>query len=200
VGVPLEQFRQGVLLYEVAQRDTRFVSGHVPFSERIAGELDAQSWIFMTMVREPVDRFLSHYWYNRYKASGHFGTDLSLSDYLETELAQVLGVTLMSYFVGEVPPEGLRSDQALQRASENLSRFALIGALEDLDDFCSGFEDVTGRSLRVPHVNQSPTQASSQTHIVSSDLRDRIAELCRWDLMLYHVIREHMSSRAPRAR
>lgn len=74
----------------MARRDIRYVSGHFAFSELVHGRF-GDRWESVTIMRDPVTRWFSHYFFNRYKPDEHFRIHDDLGSFLETGLGKRLG-------------------------------------------------------------------------------------------------------------
>jgi len=136
LGEPLGAYREHLLLYMLSQPMKRFVAGHFSWSD-VAYRHFHPEWTFITVLREPVSRWLSNYFYRRYKKSDYSRTDMGLLDFLES----AEGVSEGRKAVRQLAAPELRRDAprdlaALQAsARENLGKFDLVGFVEH-DGLC----------------------------------------------------------------
>src|SRR5689334_19148948 len=88
LGVSSFEMREAVLAYFVKRSRARFISGHYAYSRRaFAGH--EHEFDLITILRNPIDRFLSHYYYNRFKDErNHFPIECDLQDWLEIDQAR----------------------------------------------------------------------------------------------------------------
>ncbi|MEL7129912.1 MAG: hypothetical protein AAGK23_10210 [Pseudomonadota bacterium] len=187
-------YRRDLLAYELARTDRpRFVSGHWPVDPEMMASV-ADDWAFVTLLRHPVDRWLSNYFFNRHRAENrdHFGTDLGLADYLDTADAAKNGKLFVSFCTGG-QFEGAEDEQTIQQAIAVLKRFTLVGFLEDMDAFGQAFQKRFGVPLETEALNRNPASMAERDAELTQPLRDRIEALCAPDLALYEALREHVS-------
>lgn len=178
--------RETVLAYYLSQSDTQYASGHFQitgdFLDRFGDE-----YAFVSLLRHPVDRWISHYLFNTYKDPGHeyyIGADME--EFLETERARGIGQIFLAYFsgTGELGPEERANSDALARAKKNLERFDLVGFVERMETFERRFAEQFGVEINAMRRNESP--ASDEEKTVEPEVRAKIREVCREDIELYN--------------
>lgn len=184
-GQTLFAVREGLLLYHMTLPRTAYISGHIPFSERVFQEY-ADQWSFITIIRHPVARWLSAYFDSRYpRVPGAYGSiNMSLEEYLESPRGRAEGSACLSFFAGSTDGE-----PSVERALRTLRRFSVVGVLEELDAFASAFAARYGTSLKVPHFNRNPVSVHVQKQKVTPEIWRRVEEICRPDLELYDAVR-----------
>lgn len=182
-GRSVHAVREELLLYHMAVPGTAFISGHIPFSGRAFNEF-GKDWSFVTVLREPVSRWLSAYYYNRYKThTRHLKTSASIEEYLESPQGLRAGSAYIRFFSGS-PEERPEVDRAIHM----MKRFAAIGILEDLNGFRRVFRDRFGTEIRIPHVNRTPAPESAGRHQIPSHVRAKVEEICEPDVILYNSV------------
>lgn len=177
------RLRETVLLYHLG-RGVRCVSAHVQFSEA-AYRGFADCYAFVTVLRDPVARFLSHYYYVRRHHPEAQITD-NLEQFLETETALRFGSQYLFYFGGAYQ---FRIDDVAERieaAVANLTRFDLVGDLSDLPSFRRQLQKLLGVRIWAGHRNKAPEPTSRQA--LEPHLKARIAEICAPDLRIYEAV------------
>jgi hypothetical protein len=86
----VNEIRSEFLMYEV-YKGTRFITGHFTFSNKIFNEI-SDDYDYITVLREPVQRFISKYYYN--------DIEIQLTDFLNTERAHEWGREYVNRFLG----------------------------------------------------------------------------------------------------
>jgi hypothetical protein len=187
---PFFAMREVLLLYFLGMARTKFVSGHFAFSQ-LAYETFGEKYAFVTMLRDPVKRWLSGYFYSRYGESDHRRTQLDLESYLESPRASAGGTILVKFLGGPDPGGDYTSRAAIERAKENLHKFRVVGLIEHEQDFLDRFEEAFGRRLKLPRLNQSPRSESSRRSEVTPAILERLQSICRPDAEVYEYARDN---------
>lgn len=170
--------------------------GHVGFDL-----LRKQGCQVITMMRHPVARFLSHYYYwNQRGSDGNLtGADVDLASQLSLEefvdqlenpilLHQFQNVTTWTFAHGIEPWRKkalthLSDAEILQLAKDNLMSCAVVGRLENLSVFeakCRGF---LGKDVSLPTVNANPSRGSVDQ--IAPETIKKIEAYLNLDLKLY---------------
>lgn len=186
-GMEVQDFREQMLLYFMADPRCQFISGHLSFSGT-AYRHYAHEWEFITLLRHPVSRWLSHYYFNRFKENSHTPITMELEDFLQSERARQFGseyVRRLSPCIDKSTPPG---QTAIRTARKNLSRMSLVGTLEQLDLFCDNFEERFGARLQLQRFNPSPVPDQLQRSLVDKDVRRKIEQLCQPDMQIYEAV------------
>jgi hypothetical protein len=184
---PILQTREKLLLYFMSLKRVRLITGHFTFSETAYRHFGSR-FQFITMLRDPVQRFISTYFYRRY--SRH-ELDSDLESYLQTHFARSQGYQIVKFIGGANCKGDYSSPEAIARAQENLHKFALVGSLNHKEDFFQKFECRFGVRLRMEHRNASPVSASHVKSAISDDMMETIRDMCRPDIELYQYAMEH---------
>lgn len=177
--------REQMLLYHMYE-NVRGLSLHVRFSEAAYGQFK-DSYKFVTILRDPIARFVSHYHWSHNKPDAHARIEDDFETFLQSERARRIGATYVEYLCGlpkEVPPY---SDEAIAAAIQNLSRFQVIGRLDQLDRFESDLKRELGVRIRIGHENKGKPVARRKSELENPDLKARIAALCAPDLAIWEA-------------
>jgi hypothetical protein len=185
------EMRRYALSYHLAQDETRYVYGHYPVNEAVLEEFEDE-YGFVTTLRDPVRRWISHYYYNRYLSPEHYGIDLPLDEFLETDRARGIGRMYTAYLVGpeRMPDDGPVPESLRQQARRNLERIDVVGIVDEMDELCHDIEETFGIEIDPKHRNRSPAPEGAKE--VSSEQRERIRELCEPDRELYEFARNEL--------
>jgi hypothetical protein len=171
LGIGGMELCEGMLAYFVQRHDVPFISGHFCYSRRVfAGRED--EFDLITILRNPLDRMLSHYYFARFKpAPDHFTpVDCELSEYLLTDRARLWATTFTRMFVGEI---------------DNLSRFAIVGTLEHVEKFEEAVQQRYKTRFSIGHLRKNPKAGYPKFSDQPSQVRDLLMELCQEDIAIY---------------
>ncbi|KIC28697.1 sulfotransferase family 2 domain-containing protein [Leisingera sp. ANG-S5] len=186
-----QEIRQ-IMLAGLMARKVKCVSAHVYYNARVHQEIDPERKV-VTMLRDPVARFLSHYAYvkRNHPDPGHAK---SLEAFLETEAAMRYGSTYLLYFASTYQhvTQDLAADMELAR--QNLSRFSVIGNLDRAGAYRTALRKLTGRPLLSWERNKRPGRKPSSAKEIPAELRARIEQICAPDIALYNFAQKLPSS------
>lgn len=193
----LDDYRRDLLLYYVLQKDIRYLSGHFAYSQ-MAYEKSCDRWHFITVLRHPVDRWFSHFFYNKYTPTDRFQIPENLSAFVETERAFLWGrLYVRNLTEGNDRPDAHTADtsKAVSIAIKVLEGFSLVGCLENLDVMCVQFERLFGVKIRVPVYNRNPISRDKQREQITEKIRKRVEEICQPDLEIYHYAKARLTQK-----
>jgi hypothetical protein len=184
----LFRFREYVLLYYLSQPQLRFISGHFNFS-KIALDAFGEEGTFITVLRNPVERLISLYFFNRYKKSNHFKLNMDIDDYLSSEDGQAQGSLYVRFFNDVGNPLDCRCQATIENAKSNLDRLDIVGCLEHKGLFIKQLEERFKVKIKLRRYNKAVISDSFKETIVTDAIKNRIIEICRPDMEVYqHVI------------
>jgi hypothetical protein len=181
------KFREYYLAYLMYQ-NKKFIRGHFPFSLDIFNEF-SNRYLFLTILREPISKWLSNYYYRKNRKSDHWKIKLTMEEYLETDLAKVHGYDYSKYF------GGLRSDNNycvksnIDLAKNHLSKMHVVGFLDDLEGFAHRLSELIGYNIKVPYLNKSIKDNNAK---LSPKLLTKIEKICAPDIEIYNWAKEHL--------
>ncbi len=178
-----EDLRERMLLYHLAA-GVDCVSAHVRFSDAAFDAFHDQAR-FVTMLREPTARFLSHYRWSHGRPQGHAHIPEPFPEFLETPAAARLGAFYVYFFSGLPPDADMTTADALARAKANLDRLHVVGFLDDPEGFERRIEAEVGVRIRIGRENRGAGPMPDATGHA-----DRIDALTAPDRALFHHARE----------
>jgi len=184
--VDVLDLREQMMMYWMFE-DIRCVSLHVRFSN-IAYDLFGDRYKFITVMREPVSRFISHYFWSHGKPGAHARIDEGLADFLDTPRAKRLGATYSEYYSGLQKDVDITSDRAIHSAIENLKKFSVIGRLHDIEKFEADLKNELQVRVRVGHENKARTPMAKSHDVITPELKNKIAALCAPDLAIWNSL------------
>lgn len=179
--------RRALLAYDLATTNARLVAGHYRYS-RAVFERYRETWSFITMLRHPVARWYSNYFFNATRSPDNiYHIDLPIEEFVDTERATLLGTELVRSFADLDDPEEAVGGHAVDRAVDNLRDLFFVGTLEDLPSFTRLFRESFGCSLDIPRLNTTPSDGREPRADVEPRVAERVRELCEPDLGVYRA-------------
>lgn len=182
----LLQFREQLVVYEMF-RETQYISGHVAYNQAI-WERFHDRYVYVTCLRHPVKRYISSYFYSAFKTSNHFKIEEDLPTFLDTLRGKENGFYYVRYIGGisDKVDYDYTTSAAIDRAKNNLDKLAIVGFLEDLNDFSSKFKQYTGTKLKITHRRKNPVHNPD----VDEETMKKIEKICAPDLELYEYAKK----------
>jgi hypothetical protein len=188
-----QMVRAALAMYS-ALKGKRFVTGHVAYCPQF-DRLKDHGFRITTVLRDPVRRWFSAYFYNRYKATEHGRTDLEFDQFLESAEAADFGATYVRFIGGPREDGQYTSREAVENAKANLERFDIVGFLDDLPTLQEAFREQTALRLRFPHRRRSPAPPKLERQIKADPQYQRAVEkLCAPDPELFQHARNLFGS------
>lgn len=174
-------------LSRLLTRGVRCISGHVRYDPELHARAGANH-AFVTLLRDPVERFVSHYRYLQRRHPDRRRPD-TLKGFLDTPDAARLASQYLFYFAGHSQTRCRDLPRAILRAQSALARFDLVGDLADPGEFARGLRRLVGGPLPLLHRNRAPLATS-----VPTELRPRISALCAADIAIYNAAQAQMAA------
>jgi len=182
---PIQKLREDLLIYFMNQKNIKFVSGHFTFSQLCFNNY-SNKFKFITVLRDPVQRLISIYFFNKNKADHHCRiTDDDIEAFLSSERGISQGHAYVKFIGGLDSKNDYISRTAIDRAKMNLDKFEIVGGLEYLDKFLDRFEDKFRVRLNVQHLNKNPKSKQIINSVITEEIKDKIREICKPDLEIY---------------
>lgn len=197
-------YNRNLLPYFLGVSHYRYVYGHFAFDEA-AYEAFSQQWAFITLLRDPVKKWFSLYFFNRHKEADFFKVEEELETFVTSATARGYGCDYVMQFIGHdhcrdhgtVASTGdeysyYGTDAAIERAIGNLQKFHLVGCLEQLDCFVKQFARHYGTRLQIANKNRNPLATAQQQQVISEEVVAKVRELCRPNLAVYNYALTHL--------
>ncbi len=177
--------REELLIYYMSQEHIAYIGGHFRFSER-AYKSFGDRYSYLTILRNPVKRWLSSYLFNRYRNPEQYRRlDMDFEEYVESDFGKSQGYEYAKFLGCPAEKGDFMTSEVVDTAKENLHRFRIVGFLEDMEAFESEFSQHFGRRLSISYLNQRPKNDKVQVDITES-MKKKIEEICEPDLEVYN--------------
>lgn len=164
---------QGILNYYL-NLQWQYVSGHVTVTQTLLAR-HAKNYAFITILRDPVKRFISNYIFNKLTNTQTLMPPCkNTTDDIITEAKTIIS-SRRGWHIANIPtmcltgrfpvnPQDAKSMQS--EVANNLSQFHIVGFLDELSNFEHSISRLTGRNITIAHHNTSKEiQSDSSNHI-----------------------------------
>jgi hypothetical protein len=183
------------LLVYLLNLDNSYISGHMPVTTSII-ENYQNRYDFITVLRNPVERFISNYIFNKMTNANPLLIPNNLSfENLEAEVDQVLtserGLQLASMLsmmiTGRYPTDKQDAISMQSEFKSSLSKFKVIGFLDDLEGFANSCHKNLGKKPSIGILNKTKRSfsESEQQHydqlvalFKTPEVRTAVENLC----------------------
>jgi hypothetical protein len=189
-GSNWKPYNEKLLLYQLARNGQMYVAGHFFYSQK-AFDAFSDQWNFITILRNPVDRWFSQYYYARYTTNTMKNTKLDIHEYLNTEEGRGAGGAFATMLEGEADNWRRNPDQCVEDAIANLKRFKIVGCLERLDLFEEKFNEIFKVQLKIKKMRKSPAPKNLKNKEITPEIRKEVEHICRYDTQIYNYALEH---------
>jgi len=175
--------RRDLLNYMMSLPEVKCIAGHF-FYSNTAHDTYGDRWHFITVLRNPIDRFLSHYRYNHLKGK----IQVPIEEFVETKLGASFGRAFVDEVTEDVEKDAIGIEKLTEIAIERYRRFTLVGTIDDIPAFTRRFEEIFSHRLTIKHLNQTPKSPKTSLSKIPDHVRKKIAQLCEPDAYLYRKI------------
>lgn len=184
---PVFKYREALLMYFISCKKVRYIGGHFAFSET-AYQNYHDEFKFITVLRNPIKRFISEYFYLRrtQKSSQHLKAQKPIEEYLDSPYGQRNGYQYVKFLNNPLESSDYSSRELIDRAKENLCKFDLVGFIEHQDTFVKQFEEKFGKKIRISKLNINPLSGVEKDTEITESIKERITEMCQPDLEIYN--------------
>lgn len=148
-----EDLRERMFLYHMAA-GVDCVSAHVRFSDAGWRNYGDQAK-FVTILRDPVARFVSHYRWSHGRPGAHGHIPDNFNTFLASPAARQLGAFYTYFFSGLPADADMTTSEALELAKANLAKFHVVGFLDDTASFEAAIKKEVGVKIRIGHENKA---------------------------------------------
>jgi Sulfotransferase family len=192
-------FQRFAKLRESERAKIRFAYGHLAFGFH---ELLPRPARYMTLLRDPVERAISHYYFICRTPRHPFYREvtnrrMSLCDYIDSPISnQLVNGQAWQIAGGCLNPD---DPALLETAKANiLGHFALVGLMESFDETLLIAKEIFGWSGPLRYVRQNVTRRRPSLDDISKNAVNLIHERNRVDMQLYQFARKRLETEIDR--
>jgi hypothetical protein len=181
----------------------KMLKGHMLFRKRL-DEYMPQPCVYITLLRNPIERIISYYYYILDNPCHHLhevlkSRKLGLKDFIESGMSTELDnfqldllATVDLALLDKYGPKNYPRDTLLESAKSNLlQHFAVVGVLERFDEFLILLKRFFGWQTPL-YSRQNVTRGRPPRETISEDTIDAINECCKYDMKLYDFVCKRM--------
>ena len=184
------------LLLAALHSNYKILAGHMPFSPLAADKMEYR-YRFYTVLRDPVERFISHAIYLNFRHLPHepppdFEMSMERVEALLTDEVGRMMARSYTLYLGGLTSEGKAELAGVkERALQHLGKFAVVGFQENFPAWDAVVSRSLGTRYATPRLNQqSDVIAEAETRrkvraFFTPARRAQIAEMCAEDQEIY---------------
>jgi len=151
----------------------------------------------VTVLREPVDRIISHYYYakrtqSHYLYSKIHSSKMSLEEYATSDLSGELRNWYTTHFSGlTVDAAELNPEESITNAVDVLiNRYDIIGFLDNFSSFTENLRNQAGLRYKYQNRKVNVTQARPALNDVPQSVITKIKKVNHLDIALYRKVKD----------
>jgi hypothetical protein len=204
------------------QLQWQYISGHVTINSALLKQYQ-QEYAFITILRDPVERFISNYIFNKLTNSTNImlpnnihtnGSDDHSTDNIISEAKNILtsqrGWQMANspsmYITGRYPQNADDAKSMQAEVAENLALFKVVGFLDNLTAFEKDCSALTGREIKIGQRNSinsaMKNNGQEKENAIKSTLKEffketstikEVNKLCQFEMENYLKIKDKNS-------
>jgi hypothetical protein len=189
---PMKSIDDFKALSSAKKNKYKLIKGHL--ANRLFPELD-ERFIRVTMLREPIERIVSHYYYAK-RNSNHYlnefilKNDISLKEYVQSGKSEELVNWYVSHFSGFSIAEMKENPaDALKVALQNIAKYDLVGLTESFNQFTEELKKIAGFKISYNNQKENVTQGRTAVSEIDSESLEAIKSMNQLDVQFYHQVR-----------
>lgn len=186
------------------QENWQYISGHITVNKKLLDRFK-DDYAFITILRNPVDRFISNYTFNKLTNIKSIMLPNCLSNdnvikeakgILNSKRAWQMANSPTMYLTGRYPKDQVDAKIMQAEVSKNLDTFKVIGFLDNLDKFEKDCSLITGQKINIGKRNVTEKLNSAEQIRVKTTLKEYFDEkktkelvnkLCMYELENYQA-------------
>jgi hypothetical protein len=204
---------QDILVYHL-NLNWQYVSGHFNVTSKILEEF-SDKYQFVTLLRDPVERFISNYIFNRLTNDMTImPPSMSSRQMTKEELWQEadelinsrrgwhMANTMTMFLTGRYPKDEADAKTMQNEVQANLEKFSVVGFLDDMPSFENQLTKVTGQTIEIGKHNTTRALESDGAVFIRISLQEYFQQvkalssieiLCANESANYYKAKNHFS-------
>lgn len=189
------------------QENWQYISGHITITEDLIKQFKDQ-YAFITILRDPVERFISNYIFNKLTNTKAIMLPNSLTtDNVINEAKEILNSkrgwqmanSPTMYLTGRYPKDKDDAKAMQLEVANNLAQFKVVGFLDNLTAFEQDCAKLTGRAINIGQRNttdklnsteQVEVKATLKAFFSEKETQKTVQNLCRFEMGNYLKAKE----------
>ncbi len=177
-----QKVREVHLATLLASQKKVFITGHCYANPLLVKEY-CDNWNFITVLRDPVDRFISEYVYNKFKQEKWKNDEKEFVEYIRGMRARSSGITYARFFSGLSEKQILDDPTiAINSSVGNLKNYYKVGFLDEMHNWIEELNNEFEASIKIRETNKSPNREVFEEIKSSEKLMKNLYEICEIDI------------------
>jgi hypothetical protein len=174
-----------IFAYKAISGNSNILTGHAPFYEQTRIKLPTQKQL-ITVLRNPVERWISNYVYDSYKPIELGGSISSIDEYINSGAA-ILGGNYYPVFFASANLHNISASD-VEHSIKFLKSFDLVGCTEKISVFYKGLGEICSVQIDSLEVNTSPKPGLADEIRNDVSIMGKIKKLCANDIRVYEEV------------
>lgn len=184
-SIEMMRAREIILSYNLSNSNNYFGTGHVRCNPKFVNSFNNE-WNFITILRDPIDRWISEYVYNTFKKDSWNKNTLPIDEYINSESAITTGISFVRYFSSMPGNYNGNTNEFVEEAIENLKMFNIVGIIENIETFSRLFNQQFNTKLSIKKRNKSPNNQAFINIKSNKSILKKIELHCESDIKIYN--------------
>jgi len=169
------------------ERGFNLISGHVPY---FGYDLANHTYRRITILRDPVERFLSAYSIHVGKIESRVNINSLLEEFLDSDRAKFWGRIQCAFVSGQVSPDILCIGEGnlVKRALDSSENFDLIGLSESIPEFNRNLNSLFNINIRISKTRNINNKYRIRKDMIDNNIIKIIKDICCTDIEFYNEI------------
>lgn len=184
-SLPWWKSAETVFAYKAIAGNANILTGHAPFYEYTKKQISEYKKV-VTVLRNPVDRWISNYIYDCYKPQALGGRFVEIGEYLRSAAA-ILGGNYYTVFFSNGELQSIAKND-VEQSIRFLKKFDAVGCTEEMARFNKLLREICSMEIFSMEVNTSPKPGLADEMKNNESIMREIKKLCENDIRVYEEV------------